>query len=192
MISTTRPLSLTLRELPSFSTSPQLFYSRRMDAVAGRDAKTRTSKARAEQRTGITTVGEQEQQPNVTSEWLDAQDQISEMENLFDETTGKLSSRKPTHNARQVRLDYATVTFRLRCAMSWSRISRRSRRLSFLSVLFPKFSGHCKRALTFSRWGKRRYQWRAVMSCGELLALFSAADTTGSWRTTSSPGACTV
>ena len=33
-------LLLTLRELPSFSTSPQLFYSRRMHAVVGRDAIT--------------------------------------------------------------------------------------------------------------------------------------------------------
>ena len=34
--------SLTLRELPSFSTLPQLFYSRRMDDVAGRGDITST------------------------------------------------------------------------------------------------------------------------------------------------------
>ena len=39
---TTKPSSLTLRELPSFSTLPQLFYSHRMDDVAGRDDITST------------------------------------------------------------------------------------------------------------------------------------------------------
>ena len=38
VVPTTRPLSLILRELRSFSTSPQLFYSHRMDAAAKRDA----------------------------------------------------------------------------------------------------------------------------------------------------------
>ena len=42
VVPTTRPSSLTLREQPSFSASPQLFYSRRMNAVAGRDAITST------------------------------------------------------------------------------------------------------------------------------------------------------
>ena len=51
-------------------------------------------KAQAEQRTGITAVGEQEQQPNVKSELLDGQDQISEMENLFGEATVKAVVKK--------------------------------------------------------------------------------------------------
>ena len=76
----------------------------------------------------------------------------------------------------QVRLDYATAICRLRCATNWSRISRRLRRLSFPAMFCPKYSGHCTRALTLLRWGKRRDQWRAVMSCGELLVLFFAAD----------------
>ena len=46
-------------------------------------------KVQAEQRAGITAVGEQEQQPNVTSELLDAQCQILEMENLFEKATVK-------------------------------------------------------------------------------------------------------
>ena len=46
-----------------------------------------TGKAQAERRAGITAVGEQEQQPNVISEPLDAQSQIPEMENLFEEAT---------------------------------------------------------------------------------------------------------
>ena len=51
-------------------------------------------KAQAEQRTGITAIGEQEQQPNVKSELLDGQDQISEMENLFEEATVKAVVKK--------------------------------------------------------------------------------------------------
>ena len=72
--------------------------------------------------------------------------------------------------------------------MNWSRISRRLRRLFCPAVFCPKYSGHCTRALTFPRWDKRRDQWRAVISCAELLALFFAADTAGSWQTTSSLG----
>ena len=48
-----------------------------------------TGKAQAERRAGITAVGEQEQQPNVISDPLDAQGQIPEMENLFKEATVK-------------------------------------------------------------------------------------------------------
>ena len=104
----------------------------------------------------------------------------------------KLPLRTPAFKARQVRLDYAAVICRLRCAMNWSRISRRLRRL-FLTVVFcPTYSGQCTQALTFPRWGKRRKQWRGVMSCGELLALFSVTDTAESWQTTSRPGASTA
>ena len=53
-----------------------------------------TGKARAEQRTGITVVGEQEQQPNVTTEPLDAQGQTLEMESLFEEATVKTVIKK--------------------------------------------------------------------------------------------------
>ena len=54
-----------------------------------------TGKAQAEQRAGITTaVDEQEQQPNVTSELLDAQSQIPEMENLFQDATVKAVIKK--------------------------------------------------------------------------------------------------
>ena len=48
-----------------------------------------TGKVQAEKRAGVTAVGEQEQQPNVTSELLDAQCQILEMENLFEKATVK-------------------------------------------------------------------------------------------------------
>ena len=53
-----------------------------------------TGKAQAEQRAGITAVGEQEQQPHVTSELLDAQGQIPEVENLFEEATVKAVIKK--------------------------------------------------------------------------------------------------
>ena len=53
-----------------------------------------TDKAQAEPRAGITGVDEQEQQPNVTSEPLDAQGQIPEMENLFEEATVKAVIKK--------------------------------------------------------------------------------------------------
>ena len=117
-----------------------------------------SGKAQAERRAGITAVGGQEQQPNVTSEPLAAQGQIPEMENLFEEATVKPVIKKANPKVRQVRLDYATAICRLRCAMNWSRISRRLRRLFFPAVFCPKFSGHCTRALTFPRWGKRRDQ----------------------------------
>ena len=53
-----------------------------------------TGKAQVEQRAGITAVGEQEQQPNVTSKLLDTQGQIPEMENLFEEATVKAVTKK--------------------------------------------------------------------------------------------------
>ena len=53
-----------------------------------------TGKTQAEQRPGITAVGEQVQQPNVTSELLDAQGQIPEMENLFEKATVKAVIKK--------------------------------------------------------------------------------------------------
>ena len=53
-----------------------------------------TDKAQAEQRSALTAVGEQEQQPNVTSELLNAQSQIPEIENLFEEATVKAILKK--------------------------------------------------------------------------------------------------
>ena len=53
-----------------------------------------TGKAQAERCAGITAVAEQEQQPNVTSEPLDAQGQIPEMENPFEEAPVKAVIKK--------------------------------------------------------------------------------------------------
>ena len=57
-------------------------------------ASVTTGKARAEQRVGVTAVGEQEQEPNVTSELLDEQGQIPEMKNLFEEAAAKAVIKK--------------------------------------------------------------------------------------------------
>ena len=53
-----------------------------------------SGKAQAERLAGITAVGGQEQQPNVTPEPLAAQGQIPEMENLFEEATVKAVIKK--------------------------------------------------------------------------------------------------
>ena len=59
----------------------------------------------------------------MTTEPLDAQGQIPEIENLFEEATvKKVSSRKQIHRARQVGLDYAafmltTLNFEEVCAI---------------------------------------------------------------------------
>ena len=69
-----------------------------------------TGKAKAKQRAGITAaVGEQEQQPNVTSELLDAQAQVPEMENLFEEATVEAVIKKanPQSAAGPSRLRYS-------------------------------------------------------------------------------------
>ena len=108
-----------------------------------------SGKARAEQRAGNTAVGEQEQQPSVTTELLDAQGQILDMENLFEEATVKAAIKKANPQSGEGRLDHVTAICRLRCAVHWSRISQRSRRLSFpanSSIL------DTTRALTFPRW----------------------------------------
>ena len=151
-----------------------------------------SGKAQAERRAGITAVGGQEQQPNVTSETLVAQGQIPEMENLFKEATVKADIKKvnPQSAADSSGLRYSPLQAAL-CDELVEDLAA-SATLVFPAVFCPKFSGHCTRALTFSRWGKRRDQWRAVMFCGELLVLFSAADTARSWKTTSSPGASTA
>ena len=59
--------------------------SRTLETLRGKHLKEdpaaiATGKVKAERRAGITAVGEQEQQPNVTSEPLDAQGQIPEMD----------------------------------------------------------------------------------------------------------------
>ena len=81
----------------SFSAAPR--DSRTLATLRGKHptedpAAIATGKAQAKRRAGITSVGEQEQQPNVTSEPLDAQGRIPEMENLFEEATVKAVIKK--------------------------------------------------------------------------------------------------
>ena len=151
-----------------------------------------SGKAQAERRAGITAVGGQEQQPNVTSEPLAAQGQIPEMENLFEEATVKAVIKKanPQSAAGPSGLRYSHLQAAL-CDGLVEDVAAFAT-LVFPAVFCPKCSGHCTQALTFPRSGKRRNQWHAVMFCGELLVLFSTADTAGSWQTTSSPGASTA
>ena len=151
-----------------------------------------TGKTQAEQRPGITAVGEQEQQPNVTSELLDAQGQIPEMENLFEKATVKAVIKKasPQSAAGPSGLRYSQLQAAL-CDELVEDLAAFAT-LFFPAVFSPRWSGLFTRALTFLRWGKKRDQWRTVMSSGGLLALFSAVDTAGSWQTTSSPGASTA
>ena len=68
-----------------------------------------TGKALAEQRAGITVVGEQEQQPNVTTKLLNAQGQIPEMDNLFKEATVKavITNVNPQNAAGPSELRYS-------------------------------------------------------------------------------------
>ena len=151
-----------------------------------------SGKAQAERRAGITAVGGQEQQPNVTSKPLAAQGQIPEMENLFEEATEKAVIKKA--NSQSAAGPSGLRYSHLQAALCDELVEDLAAfaTLVFPAVFCPKFSGHYTRALAFPRWGKRRDQWRAVMFCGDSLVLFSAADTAGSWQTTSSPGASTV
>ena len=128
----------------------------------------------------------------MTSELLDAQGQIPEMEKLFEEPTVKAVIKKanPQSAAGSSGLRYSRLQAALCDELVEDLVAFAT--LVFSAVLCPKCSGHCTRALTSPPWGKMRDQWRAVMSCGELFVLFAAANTAGSWPTTSSLGARTV
>ena len=110
-----------------------------------------SGKAQAERRAGITVVGGQEQQPNVTSEPLAAQGQIPEMENLFEEATLKAVTKKanPQSAAGPSGLRYS----HLQAALCDELIKDFAAfaTLVFPAMFCPKFSGHCTRALTFPR-----------------------------------------
>ena len=109
---------------------------------------------------------------------LDAQGQIPKMMNLFEEATVKTILKKTNppsatgpsglrYNHLQAALCNELVEDLAAFAM-----------LVFSNRVLPQvfWTLHTSANL----WGKRRDQWRAVMSCGDLLALFSAADMAGS------------
>ena len=123
---------------------------------------------------------------------LDAQGQVLKMENLFKEATVKavIGKSNPQSAAGSFGLRFSHLQDAL-CDELVEDLAAFAT-LVFPVVFCPKYSGHCTRALTFPHWGKTQDQWRAVMSSGELLALFSATGTRGSWQTTSSAGASTA
>ena len=129
----------------------------------------------------------------MTSELLGAQGQIPGMENLFEEATVKAVIKKanPQSAAGPSGLHYSHLQTALLCDELVEDLAAFAT-LVFSSHVLPQVFWTLHTSATFPRSGKRRDQWRAMMSCGELLALFSAADTAGSWQTTSSPGASTV
>ena len=128
----------------------------------------------------------------MTSELLDAQGQIPEVENLFEEATVKTVIKKanPQSAAGSSGLLYSHLQAAL-CDELVEDLATFATLVFSRRVLPQEYFEHCTSALNFLRRGKRRDQWRAVMSCGELLALFSPADTAGGWQTTSRPGAST-
>ena len=115
-----------------------------------------TGKAQEERHAGITSVGEQKQHPNVTCEPLNAQGQIPEMENLFEEATVKAVIKKanPQSAAGPSGLRYSHLQAAL-CDELVEDLAAFAT-LVFPAVFCPKYSGHWTRALIFPRWGKRR------------------------------------
>ena len=128
----------------------------------------------------------------MTSELLDAQGQIPEMENLFEEATVKAVFKKanPQSAAGPSGLRYSYLQTVL--CDELVEVLAAFAMLIFCSRVLPQVFWTLHTALTFPRWGRKRDQWRAVMFCGQVLALFSVADTAGSWKTTSNPGASTA
>ena len=99
-----------------------------------------TCKAQAEQHAGITAVGEQEQQSNVTSELLDAQGQIPETKNLFEEATvtAVIKKANPQSAADSSGLRYS----HLQAALCDELVEDLAalQRLSLPAVFCPKYS----------------------------------------------------
>ena len=128
----------------------------------------------------------------MTSEPLDAQGQIPAMENLFEEATVKAVIKKanPQSAPGPSGLRYGHLQAAL-CDEPVEDLAAFAT-LVFSSRIFPQVFWTLHTSTNLSALGQRRGQWRAVMSCGELLVLFSAADMAGSWQTTSSPGASTA
>ena len=134
-------------------------------------------KTQAEQRTGITAVREQEQQPNVKSELLDGQDQIPGMENLFGETTVKAVVRKV--NQQSVAGPSGLLYSLLQAALcdELAEYLAAFATLVFSNRVLPQVFWTLQ---TSSNLSTLRQNARPV-ACGDVLALFSTADTAGSW-----------
>ena len=133
--------------------------------------------AQAEQRTGITAVGEQEQQPNVKAEVLDGQDQILEMENLFEEATVKAVIKKA--NQQSVAGPSGLLYSLLQAALcdELAEYLAAFATLVFSSRVLPQVFWTLQ---TSGNLSTLRQNARP-MACGDVLALVSTADTAGSW-----------
>ena len=107
-------------------------------------------------RAGITAVGEQEQQPNVTTKPLDVQGQIPEVDSLFDEATAKAVIKKanPRRAAGPSGLCYSHLQAAL-CDELVDDFAALSQCLSFSVVFRSRYSEHCTRALAYLRWGQQ-------------------------------------
>ena len=129
-------------------------------------------KAQAEQRTGITAVGEQEQQPNVKSELLDGQDQISEMENLFGEATVKAVVKNA--NQQSVAGPSGLLYSLLQAALcdELAEYLAAFATLVFSSRVLPEVFWTLQTSANLSTL---RQNARPV-ACGDVLTLFSTAD----------------
>ena len=119
-----------------------------------------TGKTRAEQCAGVTAAGEKEKKSNVATELLliDAQGQIPETENLFEEATVKTAIKiaNPQSAAGPSGLRYSHLQAAL-CNELVEDVAAFPM-LVFSSRFCPKYSGHCTRALIFPRKGKIRDQ----------------------------------
>ena len=149
-----------------------------------------TGKAQAERRAGITEVGEQEQQPNVTSEPLAAQGQIPEMENLFEEATVKSVIKKanPQSAAGPSGLRYS----RLQAALCDKLVEDLAAfaTLVFSSCVLPQVFWTLHTSANFSALGQKA----RPVACGDVLRSVIGAVFCRRYgrKTTSSPGASTA
>ena len=120
-----------------------------------------SGKAQAERRAGITAVGGQEQQPNVTSELLAAQGQIPEMENLFEKATVKAVIKKvnPQSAAGPSGLRYS----HLQAALCDELVE--DRRLFFSSRVLPQVFWTLRTSANLSALGQKA----RPVACGDVL-----------------------
>ena len=128
-------------------------------------AATATGKAQAERCAGITAVVEQEQQPNVTSEPLDAQDHIPEMENRFEEAKVKVVIKKanPQSAAGPSGLRYSHLQAAL-CDELVENLAAFTT-LVFSSRVFPQVFWTLPTSANLSAWGQKA----RPVACGDVL-----------------------
>ena len=122
-------------------------------------------KAQAGRRAGITAVGEQEQQPNVTSEPLDEQEQIPEVENIFEEATVKAVIKKanPQSAAGSIGLRYSHLQAALCGELVEDLVAFAT--LAFFSRLLPQVFWTLHTSANLSALGQKA----RPVACGDVL-----------------------